>query len=141
MSEGTDQEKNQSVTEGGFLQSQRLKKRKEFLFLAARGCKKPVPGLVLQLFRRSDTGAARVGFTVTKKVGNAVVRNRVRRRLREVVRIAEAETSLNGLDLVLIGRAATKERHFTALVADFRKALEACLSEADRKARAGKSVL
>lgn len=135
----TDQGRNLEQAEDGPLQSQGLKKRKEFLFLAARGCKSPVPGLVLQLFRRTDSGAARVGYTVTKKVGNAVVRNRVRRRLREVVRIVEAETSLNGLDLVLIGRAGTRDRPFTALITDFRKALGVCLSEADRKARAGKN--
>ncbi|WP_406237559.1 ribonuclease P protein component [Acetobacter orientalis] len=113
--------------------SQRLKTRKEFLFLAARGRKAPVRGLVLQVFRRKDSEAARVGFTVTKKVGNAVVRNRARRRLREVVRVVDAEMPLNGLDLVLIGRAATGERLFTDLVADFRKALTQCLAEADRK--------
>lgn len=106
--------------------SGRLKKRKEFLFLAARGRKAPVSGLVLQLVRRNDTGAARIGFTVTKKVGNAVVRNRVRRRLREVVRNVERDTPLNGLDLVLIGRAATQARPFDALVSDFRKALRLC---------------
>lgn len=106
--------------------SLRLKKRKQFLFLASRGRKAPVPGLVLQLFRRPDTDVARVGFTVTKKVGNSVVRNRVRRRLREVVRIVEADTPLNGLDLVLIGRGATINRPFAALVADFRKALTLC---------------
>lgn len=81
---------------------------------------------MLQLVRRADTGAARIGFTVTKKVGNAVVRNRVRRRLREVVRNVERDTLLNGLDLVLIGRAATQTRPFDALVSDFRKALRLC---------------
>ncbi|MBO1323682.1 ribonuclease P protein component [Acetobacter sp. TBRC 12305] len=106
--------------------SLRLKKRKDFLFMASRGRKAPVPGLVLQLVRRQDANAARVGFTVTKKVGNSVVRNRVRRRLREVVRSVEADTPLNGLDLVLIGRAGTRTRPFDALVADFRKALKLC---------------
>lgn len=119
------------------VRSQRLKKRKEFLFLAARGCKAPVRGLVLQLFQRSDSNAPRIGFTVTKKVGNSVVRNRARRRLREVVRIVETETPLNGLDLVLIGRAATLSRSFADLVADFRKALQQCLSQADRSAKPG----
>ena len=112
------------------VRSQRIKKRKDFLFLASKGRKAPVPGLVLQLVQRQDMNVARVGFTVTKKVGNAVVRNRVRRRLREVVRSVEADTSLNGLDLVLIGRAATRERSFAALVADFRKALKLCQKDA-----------
>ncbi|KGB25525.1 ribonuclease P protein component [Acetobacter tropicalis] len=129
-----DRSEGQAEAGTVFVRSQRLKNRKEFLFLAARGRKAPVPGLVLQLFRRQDSDAARVGFTVTKKVGNAVVRNRARRRLREVVRLVEANTPLNGLDLVLIGRAATGKRLFTDLVADFRKALAICLAEADRKA-------
>nr|WP_025829073.1 ribonuclease P protein component [Acetobacter persici] len=119
------------------VRSQRLKERKEFLFLASRGRKAPVRGLVLQLFQRADSNAPRVGFTVTKKVGNSVVRNRARRRLREVVRIVETETPLNGLDLVLIGRAATLNRSFVDLVADFRKALQQCLSQADRSAKPG----
>ena len=103
---------------------QRLKKRKEFLFLASFGRKASTPGLVLQLFDREDMGNARVGFTVTKKIGNAVVRNRVRRRLREVVK--HADVILQGCDLVLIGRAGTRQRSFDALVADFRRAVKLC---------------
>ncbi|MBO6036947.1 MAG: ribonuclease P protein component [Acetobacter sp.] len=103
---------------------QRLKKRKEFLFLVAHGRKVSTSGLVLQFFDRSDVAPVRVGFTVTKKIGNAVVRNRVRRRLREVVR--HADVLLDGCDLVLIGRSGTQQRSFDALVADFRKAVRLC---------------
>lgn len=124
-----DWSEGQEQPVAGVHASLRLKKRKEFLFMAAKGRKAPVSGLVLQLFRRPDSDPARVGFTVTKKVGNAVVRNRVRRRLREVVRRVEADTPLNGLDLVLIGRGSTRERAFEALVADFRKALKLCLRD------------
>ena len=124
-----DWSEGQEQPAAGAHTSMRLKKRKEFLFMAAKGRKAPVSGLVLQLFRRPDSDPARVGFTVTKKVGNAVVRNRVRRRLREVVRRVEADTPLNGLDLVLIGRGSTRERAFDALVADFRKALKLCLRD------------
>ena len=124
-----DWSEGQEQPAAGAQASMRLKKRKEFLFMAAKGRKAPVSGLVLQLFRRPDSDPARVGFTVTKKVGNAVVRNRVRRRLREVVRRVEADTPLNGLDLVLIGRGSTRERAFDALVADFRKALKLCLRD------------
>ena len=105
--------------------------------MASKGRKAPVPGLVLQLVQRQDTNAARVGFTVTKKVGNSVVRNRVRRRLREVVRSVEADTPLNGLDLVLIGRAGTTTRPFDALVADFRKALKLCAKDGPTTAPPG----
>jgi putative membrane protein insertion efficiency factor len=59
---------------------QRLKRRAEFLRVAAKGRKAPVHGLVLQALARDDADPARIGFTVTKKVGNAVVRNRTRSR-------------------------------------------------------------
>ncbi len=86
-----------------------------------------MPGLVLQALPRGDTGAApgpaRLGFTVTKRVGNAVVRNRTRRRLQEAARLNLAERPLVGVDLVLIGRAATRGRDCAALREDLRRAL------------------
>ncbi len=82
-----------------------------------------MPGLVLQAMRRGDTGPARLGFTVTKRVGNAVVRNRTRRRLKEAARLTLAERPLVGVDLVLIGREGTRRRAFGALREDFRRAL------------------
>lgn len=104
-------------------QSTRLKKRAEFLRVAAKGRKAPAPGLVLQALERGDTAAARYGFTVTKKVGNSVVRNRARRRLREVVRFLDREMALKGVDIVVIGRSGTCGRRFDALLGDYRKAL------------------
>jgi ribonuclease P protein component len=82
-----------------------------------------MPGLVLQAVRRGDDGPARLGFTVTKKIGNAVIRNRTRRRLKEAARLVLAEHPVKGVDLVLIGREATRQRDFAALQQDFRKAL------------------
>lgn len=106
----------------------RLKRRAEFLRIAAKGSKAPMPGLVLQALRRDDDAPARLGFTVTKKVGNAVVRNRTKRRLREVARLvlsaqAQAGAALTGVDLVLIGRDGTRRRPFLALQDDLRRAL------------------
>jgi ribonuclease P protein component len=72
---------------------------------------------------RDDQGPARIGFTVTKKIGNAVVRNRTRRRLKEAVRLELAGLLVNGVDLVLIGREATRGREFLELRDDFRRAL------------------
>jgi len=92
--------------------------------LAAKGRKAPMPGLVLQALRRADAGPARLGFTVTKRVGNAVVRNRVRRRLKEAARLNLAEQPLAGVDLVLIGREGARRRAFAALREDFRRALD-----------------
>jgi ribonuclease P protein component len=101
----------------------RLKRRAEFLRVAAKGRKVPTRGLVLQALPRGDTEPARVGFTVTRKVGNAVIRNRTRRRLREVVRLLLGAAPITGVDLVVIGRDATRSRDFQALQQDFRRAL------------------
>ncbi len=102
---------------------QRLKRRGEFIHVAAKGRRVPSPGLVLQVLARGDAGPARIGFTVTKKVGNAVVRNRVRRRLREAARLVLADQQLAGVDLVLIGRGGTRVRGFADLQDDLRRVL------------------
>jgi ribonuclease P protein component len=102
---------------------QHFKRRADFLRVAAKGAKAPAPGLVLQALARGDQAPARIGFTVTRKVGNAVVRNRARRRLREAARLVLAEQPMTGVDLVLIGRAGTLSRDFRALQADLRRAL------------------
>jgi ribonuclease P protein component len=101
----------------------RLKRRAEFLRVAAKGRKAPMPGLVLQALARGDEAPARLGFTVTRKVGNAVVRNRTKRRLREAARIVLRDQDVRGVDLVLIGREATRKRDFRALVDDIGRAL------------------
>ncbi len=82
-----------------------------------------MPGMVLQALPRDDQGPARVGFTVTKKIGNAVIRNRTRRRLKEAARLVFAETPVASVDLVLIGREGTRRRNFIALQQDLRRAL------------------
>lgn len=87
-----------------------------------------MPGLVLQALPREDDGIAedkpaRLGFTVTKKIGNAVVRNRTRRRLKEAARLWLREHPVAGVDLVLIGREGTRKRGFKQLQDDLRRAL------------------
>jgi ribonuclease P protein component len=105
----------------------RLKRRAEFLQVAAANRKWVAPGLILQVRRQpspeseSDDAArlepVRVGFTASRKVGNAVKRNRARRRLRAVA--AEVLTKAEpGTDFVLIARAATVDRDYHALVGD-----------------------
>ena len=83
-----------------------------------------MPGFVL-LVRKRDDGdeALRVGFTVTKKIGNAVVRNRMKRRFRELARELIPSGGLPGADFVMIGRAGGIERDFGLLRDDLRKAL------------------
>ena len=101
---------------------ERLKRRAEFLRVAREGRKAPAPGLVLQALLR-EGGPARVGFTVTRRVGNAVVRNRTRRRLKEAARLLFEKRPVAGVDLVVIGREATRRRKFSALIEDLRRAL------------------
>ncbi len=103
---------------------QRLKKRAEFLLVAGTGRKAAISGVVLQALARDDAGPVRLGFTVTRKVGNAVIRNRTRRRLREAARLMIAERPCLGYDLVLIGRDSTRKRRFDLLVGDLRRALD-----------------
>jgi ribonuclease P protein component len=102
----------------------RLKRRAEFLRVAAAGKKAAIGGVVLQALPRSDALPVRLGFTVTKKVGNAVIRNRTRRRLKEAARLLLQQHPAIGADLVLIGRQSTRHRNFTALQSDIRRALE-----------------
>ncbi|MBV9811787.1 MAG: ribonuclease P protein component, partial [Acetobacteraceae bacterium] len=87
------------------------------------GRKAPTPGLVLQALAREDEGPVRLGFTVTKKIGNAVVRNRTRRRLKEAARVVLRDFPTAALDLVVIGREGTRARPFADLVEDLRRAL------------------
>lgn len=94
-------------------------------FLAANGGKRaPMPGFVLLVRPRVDADQMiRVGFTVTKKIGNAVVRNRMKRRLRALSRDLLPTDGVAGADHVLIGRAGGIERDYAALRAELAKAL------------------
>jgi ribonuclease P protein component len=105
-----------------FPQIPRLLARTEFLRAASAGKKAAQPGLVLQALAAPDAPLS-VGFTVTKKVGNAVVRNRARRRLRAAADAVLREAPPPGWHLVLIGRAGTLDRPFPLLCADLRTAL------------------
>jgi ribonuclease P protein component len=101
---------------------QRLRLRADFL-AAATGGRAPVSGFVLQALDRREDGPVRVGFTVSKKVGNSPERNRVRRRLREMVRLSSPAAMRPGHDYVLIGRRAALDLPFERLVEDFTRAL------------------
>ncbi|OEJ69247.1 ribonuclease P protein component [Magnetovibrio blakemorei] len=110
---------------------ERLKKRPEFLRVAATRKKWAAPGFILQVkshpanahAARTD-GFLRVGFTVSKKVGNSVERNRAKRRLRALAAEILPEHAAAGFDLVLIGRRATLTRPYAQLVDDLLKALK-----------------
>lgn len=100
----------------------RLKKRREFLRAASRGKRAARPGLVLQALA-GEPGSLRLGFTVTKKVGNAVVRNRVRRRLKEAVRTHAADDMAPGNDYVIVGREDVLATPFGQLKAELSRRL------------------
>lgn len=102
---------------------QRLRQRADFLAVAD-GARVNSPAFVLQGRRRDDPGPIRVGFTVTKKNGNAPERNRIRRRLREVVRLTDKMALQPHHDYVLVGRRAALSRDFTAMVDDLSKCLQ-----------------
>lgn len=111
-----------SVEAGAAFAFEVLKNRSDFL-RAAKGRSKGVTGFHFQAFYRGDEQPPRVGFTCSKKVGNAVARNRAKRRLREIARLQPLRA---GWDYVLIGRKeVTATRGFEDLRCDLRKALEA----------------
>jgi len=102
--------------------AERLRKRTDFL-AAAAGVRARSDAFTVQTRRRDDQGPARVGFTASRKVGNAVERNRARRRLREIVRLSPPEAMSRGHDYVLVARRAALKAGFGRLAHDFEKAL------------------
>jgi ribonuclease P protein component len=100
-----------------------LKQRKDYL-AANAGRRAPMPGFVLLVRDRADESAdMRIGITVSKKVGNAVIRNRMKRRFRALAREILPESGVPGADHVLIGRNGGIERDHAALKAELVKAL------------------
>src|SRR6476659_8265274 len=100
--------------------------RKRADFLAANGGRRvPTPGFILLVRDRKDADPAmRVGFTVTKKIGGAVVRNRMKRRFRALVREIVPTKGMSGADHVMIGRAKGIERDFALMRTELESALE-----------------
>jgi ribonuclease P protein component len=101
-----------------------LKKRSDFL-AANSGRRASTPGFILLVRDREDADPAiRVGFTVTKKIGGAVVRNRMKRRFRALAREIMPSKGIPGSDHVMIGRARGVERDFGLLRSELAHALD-----------------
>jgi ribonuclease P protein component len=100
----------------------RLRQRADFLAVA-NGARTTVAAFVVQRRRRDDDGPIRVGFTVTKKNGTAPERNRIRRRLRELVKRLPAISLQPHSDYVLIGRRAALTCGFSTMLGDLCQAL------------------
>jgi len=101
----------------------RLRQRADFLAVA-NGARANSAAFVVQSRRRDDDGPIRVGFTVTKKYGTATERNRIRRRLRELVKRLDVITMRPHSDYVLVGRRAALTRDFATMLDDLRATLQ-----------------
>ncbi len=100
----------------------RLKRRSDFLRVAAARLKAVTPGMIVQAARR-DGGGVGVGYTASRKVGNAVERNRARRRLKALASSMLARSGRTSTDYVLIARRETVSRPFADLERDMETAL------------------
>lgn len=113
---------------------ERIRDRKDYLAIAATGRRWVTPSFVLQMKESLDKDhPAHVGFTVTKKVGNAVVRNRVRRRLKEAATEIFPAKAACGRDYILIGRFAALDMAYNRIKSDMKWALNKLESDADIK--------
>ncbi len=110
----------------------RIKKRKYFLAATHNGRKFVAAGMVVQIVKNNTPDKMNVGFTTTKKLGCAVIRNRVRRRLREICRL-EFLNAPKGYNYVFVGRMATIDRPFEALRKDARYILHQWQNELAQK--------
>lgn len=111
----------------------RITARPDYLAVGGSGRKWVTPSFILQALPGDGDTPAKVGFTVSKKAGNAVKRSRARRRLKEAARAEFPKHAPNGWSFVLIGRASAVDYPFEKLKAEMRWALAKLASNADLK--------
>ena len=105
------------------IRSGRLKKRPEFLYVAGKGNKWVSDSVIVQSIE-TDNGGVRFGYTATKKIGNAVIRNRAKRRLRAAILEISRSEKLKSADIVLIARDKTKDQPWDKIIKDVRWCLK-----------------
>lgn len=112
------------MTENKALKIETLKKRSDFLRIAGANQKWVTPAMIVQTCEKlPGEDIIRVGYTASKKVGNAVRRNRAKRRLREAVKLVMSRSAVKGHDYVLIARKEIAEIKFNDLIRDLKWAL------------------
>lgn len=103
---------------------EKLKKRSEFLAVAKTGLKWVTPAFIIQIYRKPSEESIRYGITASRKVGNAVKRNRAKRRLRALIRQVPLLTNHPGIDYVLIAREEILRRNFALMAQELELALK-----------------
>jgi ribonuclease P protein component len=116
----------------------RLRQRADFLAVA-NGARANGAAFVVQARERDDDGPVQIGFTVTKKNGNAPQRNRIRRRLRDLVKRLDVISMRPHHDYVLVGRRAALDRDFATMLDDLRSALRRLDRQASSPSKASAS--
>lgn len=101
-----------------------IKASPDYQRIARQGQRWTGPAFIMQILKK-EGGGFRLGLTASRKVGNAVTRNRAKRRLREMVRLCLKERELAGFDLVLVARTAAAARDFSEMKDDFAAGLKA----------------
>ena len=114
-------------------QPQRMKKRRMFLKATHNGKKFVAKNMILQVVSQEETKEARLGFTVTKKMGKAVVRNRIRRRLREVARFVFKKYAVQGYDYVIVARVGALEEDFKILQKELKYLMKSFIKKVQEK--------
>src|SRR5258707_11550608 len=112
----------------------RLRQRADFLAVA-NGARASSAAFVVQSRRRDDDGPIQVGFTVSRKNGTATERNRIRRRVRELVKLLDVISMRPHSDYVLVGRRAALNRDFATMLDDLRSALHRLDRQASKQAK------
>lgn len=117
-----------------------IKKRKDFLYAAKSGKKFITSSFILQMVERPKDHRCpiediRIGFTATKKIGNAVIRNRAKRRLKEAARLTAAKHGIAGSDYVIIARHKTPDCSFSELKRDMEFAFTRIIRHKSRESK------